>query len=162
MSESPEPTRIDRREALKRVAVVGGTLVWTVPTIQTIGMNAAMAAGTPADCTPANTFRVKFDTIQDANDMIIGFQGCQSAVGAEDCLGSAQDGCSLVGAPTTNGTQVFFDIPRGCTLVAATSKCAVHCHDATANGNSLTFNPCPAPGGGVRAISHIEVLFCCQ
>ena len=40
---------LTRREVLQRGAVVGGTLLWTAPAIQTIGMRAALA-DTPSIC----------------------------------------------------------------------------------------------------------------
>lgn len=40
---------LTRREVLKRGAVVGGTLLWAAPAIQTIGMSAALA-DTPSIC----------------------------------------------------------------------------------------------------------------
>ncbi len=41
---------LSRREALKRGAVMGGALVWAVPVVQTVGMNAALAQE-PSPCT---------------------------------------------------------------------------------------------------------------
>src|SRR5437867_11617492 len=39
---------ISRRDLLRRGAVVGGTLVWTVPVIESISRNALAAKGSPA------------------------------------------------------------------------------------------------------------------
>ena len=42
------PVPITRREALKRGAIIGGTVLWAVPVVQTLGMGQAFAA-TPSD-----------------------------------------------------------------------------------------------------------------
>lgn len=40
-----EATGITRRQALRRAAAVGGTLVWTVPLVQSVSGSAVAAAG---------------------------------------------------------------------------------------------------------------------
>ena len=50
MSNSPK--QFTRREALKRGAVIGGTVLWVTPVVQTLGMSRAFAQ-TPSDvCVP--------------------------------------------------------------------------------------------------------------
>jgi len=44
VSES-EATDLTRRQALRRAAAVGGTLVWTVPLVQSVSGSAVAAAG---------------------------------------------------------------------------------------------------------------------
>ena len=44
MGES-EATDLTRRQALRRAAAVGGTLVWTVPLVQSVSGSAVAAAG---------------------------------------------------------------------------------------------------------------------
>ena len=41
--EQVEPTRITRRDALRRGALLGGALTWSVPVVQLVGMKPAMA-----------------------------------------------------------------------------------------------------------------------
>lgn len=43
-----DPAVYSRRAMLKRGAVVGGALVWTIPAIQVISMNVAQAEGASA------------------------------------------------------------------------------------------------------------------
>jgi hypothetical protein len=48
--ESSEPQGLSRRQALRRVAIAGGTVAWATPIMQTIGMNKAFAQTTPSTC----------------------------------------------------------------------------------------------------------------
>jgi hypothetical protein len=48
--ESSEPQGLSRRQALRRVAIAGGTVAWATPIMQTIGMNKAFAQTTPSSC----------------------------------------------------------------------------------------------------------------
>ena len=51
MNDSPK--QLTRREALKRGAVIGGTVLWVTPVVQTLGMGRAYAQ-TPSDvCIPS-------------------------------------------------------------------------------------------------------------
>lgn len=56
-TETNSPERISRRDALRRGAVLGGTLVWAAPAVQSVGMRGAFAQqnGTPetSDFCPA-------------------------------------------------------------------------------------------------------------
>ncbi|NND03067.1 MAG: hypothetical protein HKN91_09790 [Acidimicrobiia bacterium] len=45
-----DPKQITRREMLKRGAVVGGTVLWATPVVQTIGMGAAYAQVPSPSC----------------------------------------------------------------------------------------------------------------
>jgi hypothetical protein len=56
-----EATRggLTRRQMLKRSAVVGGTLVWATPVVQSLGQP-AFAAGTPIDGCPPGTTLTRF------------------------------------------------------------------------------------------------------
>src|SRR6185312_9642682 len=52
--DGAEPTGLTRRDALKRGAIVGGALVWSVPAVQVLAMshNAAEAASGPVSPPP--------------------------------------------------------------------------------------------------------------
>jgi hypothetical protein len=54
---SPDARSMSRRQALKRGAVVGGALVWTVPAVQAITMSSAHAEAASAPPGPANGAR---------------------------------------------------------------------------------------------------------
>jgi len=43
--EQREPSRLTRRDALRRAAAVGGALVWTVPVVQSMSATAVAAEG---------------------------------------------------------------------------------------------------------------------
>ena len=61
--EMDERSGLDRRELIKRGAVLGGALVWTVPAVQSIG-GTAFAAGSPVNgvCPEGSTlYRFKFN-----------------------------------------------------------------------------------------------------
>lgn len=51
MSDSPQ--EITRREVLKRGAVVGATVLWVTPVVQTLGMGRAFAATPSDECSPS-------------------------------------------------------------------------------------------------------------
>ncbi len=56
MSESPH--QITRREILKRGAVVGGTVLWVSPVVQTLGMGRALAQVPSRVCTETDADQV--------------------------------------------------------------------------------------------------------
>ncbi|MDX1621292.1 MAG: hypothetical protein R3320_09895 [Nitriliruptorales bacterium] len=51
----PMERGISRRDVLRRGAIVGGALVWTAPTVQTLGMRAAFAADDDTTGSPRGT-----------------------------------------------------------------------------------------------------------
>lgn len=57
-----EPGRVSRREVLRRSALVGGALAWTMPAVQTLA-SPAFASGSPAGENPPCTYTafVKYD-----------------------------------------------------------------------------------------------------
>jgi hypothetical protein len=61
-NETSDPARVSRRDVLRGGAVLGGTLVWAAPTVQSIGMRAAFAQenGSPevADFCAGETGRI--------------------------------------------------------------------------------------------------------
>lgn len=54
---------ISRRQLIKRGAVVGGAMVWTVPTVQTLNMSVARAQVSPAPVTEATFLVLDSETI---------------------------------------------------------------------------------------------------
>lgn len=116
---------ISRRTVLRRGAVVGGSLVWAAPAVQSISRSAlAQDPGTPApcDCTGTESFDVKatLDGLIDANaGPIQNFpeeSGCLSnlsvtATGTVAAFITAETDC--VGGTTSGGTcSSFVELER--------------------------------------------------
>ncbi len=53
------PSEYSRRSMLKRGAVIGGTLAWTIPAIQVISMNSAQAESASAPAGPGKPKKPK-------------------------------------------------------------------------------------------------------
>lgn len=167
-------SRIDRRDLIKRGAVIGG-LVWTAPVLQSLS-SPAFAQATPL-C-QSGCFAVKVNRATD----------CPGATGdCEDLAplpGGGQRFCtdcnnapfnqSPGGCPCVHGSTTFEDcecgpneegagsatvvLPAGCTFISGSSKCGrTGCSSATAVGNTITFPPCDG-----QCVSHIEFCYCCN
>jgi hypothetical protein len=107
---------LSRRTLLKRSAVVGGTLVWAAPVVQTLA-KPAFAAGGSSPChstTCTNVFKNKKQTI------LLGHQICAPQPQDRDCP------CECVGLPGTKCSEA-----DPCTVVI------------TCTG--LLPGPCPTP-----------------
>jgi len=79
--------KITRREMLKRGAVVGGSVLWATPVVQTLGMGRAFAA-TPSDVCIASWANsvVSYNrgTRKDGTDVLLARRDPNSALGAPD------------------------------------------------------------------------------
>jgi hypothetical protein len=141
---------VSRRDLLRRGAIVGGTVLWVTPVIQSM-RTPAFAQVTPV----RNCFAIKWspgDGCEDAQPI--------SGGGTVFCIRPSGDlqagGCG--GVSFTSNTNWTATLPSGCTLVQGCSKCAQDCNcDAAQVGNTVTFHPC-----GVHEISHIELVYCCD
>lgn len=56
VDEPHTPGSYSRREAIRRAAVLGGTMVWAAPAIQQVGMRAAAAVSPPPPPPPPSNF----------------------------------------------------------------------------------------------------------
>jgi len=161
-------TGINRRQALKRLAV-GGAVLWTIPAVQTINMRSAFALGSPGeDC-----YTIK---LEDGDGGTIcevpgppqthsqGF-GCLFDFDP-DVIVTGQDqaeACSKVVnfVPNTNWSVT---LAPGCHLEAGFSKCGnrgASCKASpspTGTTGTIVFVPCD----NGAAISHIEFTICCD
>jgi hypothetical protein len=148
---------MSRRDLLQRGAVVGG-LVWVAPAIQSV-TNPAFAQATPLE----RCFAIKWSRED----------GCEDANGTIFCITPPADqelgGCDQ-GVTFTDDTIWTATLPPGCELVRGCSKCAANpvlCNCVTtqtpnADGSTtVTFSPC-AGASGLRDVSHIELIFCCE
>lgn len=163
--EGAPGSELNRREALKRAAIIGGA-VWSVPVLQSIAAP-SFAQGSPRPgCT--DVFLVKVDQ---------GAHVCEGpGFGGRDCLGEngvstagAEDGCSKIASIVENpdGTWTV-TLVAGCQFTAGFSKCGspnnpAGCTSAQGSGQRVaTFVPCPSgPKGQNQGISNIQLLFCC-
>lgn len=51
-AEAVSPGTIDRREAIRRAAIVGGAAVWAVPIVQAVAVRSTHAVSPPPDPRP--------------------------------------------------------------------------------------------------------------
>lgn len=162
-------SQINRRQALKRIAV-GGAVLWTIPTVQTINMRHAFAVGSPGeDC-----YTIKLGEERD------GTTTCEApGAGAEleqaySCLFDfdpdvivtnqpEDEACSKVVAFVPN-TIWSVTLAPGCHLEAGFSKCG---------SGTGSCEPSPSPKGSTGTImfvpcdngaeiSHVEFTICCE
>lgn len=157
---------ISRRSVLRRGAVVGGTLVWAAPAVQSISRT-ALAAGTPVDpaddCCTADAFgmRVELLLLGLGPETFIGRPDCtivsEATVGtlAGEVFVTADGVCSTVdspaGGPCTGSASVAtLDIQYKDVL--GISQLRVQAETLTADATA-TCDPC-----SVRGTSTIQSL----
>ena len=102
-SDLQENLGIDRRTLLKRSAVVGGTLVWAAPLVQTLA-KPAFAAPRASGCNP---------NVKTCSD---GTTGCH----CYNCTGEPAACCACI---ATNGFACFIPVPFGGFGQCDFSKC---------------------------------------
>jgi hypothetical protein len=156
-------SKISRRTALRRIALVGGA-AWATPAVQTLNMSrvsAQTAGGSPRSV----CYCVKWDPKESPN--------CHEGPGqCNVCTDDSVDGgCSpqqFTVVQNADGTWTVILNP-GCTFLEghAVSKCArTLCEPAipTADDSGATFVPCedPSPPPDDHDISHIEFVYCCE
>lgn len=171
--------QIDRREALKRGAIIGG-LAWSAPVIQSLG-SPAFAQGASPLC-QSGCYAVKIDRASDCpgatgvcEDLAPlpegGRRFCATCNDNAMIGGTPQSGggCACLGGSTTfedcdceeNGAagRATVVLPANCRFVSGCSKCASNeCNcSPIVNGNTITFNPC-----GNHCVSHVEFCYCCD
>jgi hypothetical protein len=98
-----ERTGMDRRDVLRRSAILGGAMVWTVPAVQSIA-GAAFAAGTPlCSASASGTFngvcqKVQFDPTKTCCDCLNANSGAGPFLAVLICGIGGQ--CQVTGPPT--------------------------------------------------------------
>jgi len=149
---------ISRRDLLRRGAVVGGTVLWVTPVIQSM-TRPAFAQETPR----GGCFCIKWSPED----------GCEDLNGQSSCIETRGDagGCDQ-GVGFSSNTNWTATLPAGCTLQEGCSKCGdegCNCGEtSTAPGAGgatiVTFFPCrgTGPQGQDQDISHIELCYCCE
>jgi hypothetical protein len=168
LKQGGEAARIDRRQALKRLAA-GGAVLWAIPTIQTIGMRRAFAQGSPGeDC-----YTVKLQSGQPCEAPSPNANHAQ----AWSCLWAAggnsldlivtdktsEEACAKVANFTPNGTWAVTLAP-GCHLEAGFSKCGSGSGSCMSSpspqGSTGTIQFVPCSNGA--EINHVEFTICCE
>ncbi|HEX6331138.1 MAG TPA: hypothetical protein VF129_07605 [Actinomycetota bacterium] len=158
MSEEPEDTRdgITRRQALKRMAAAGA-VAWAAPAVQTMNMRRAWAQN---ESPQLICYRIKIET----------GGKCETGFGARDCL----DPTSPDVLETEGGCDFFVTVTKDpalpdciwsvtvadtCRIDRATAKTGPDCHEFEGSGtNTITINTCNVQ----QAISHVELMICCE
>jgi hypothetical protein len=151
---------LSRREALKRVAVVGGTLVWATPVVQTISAGPAFAQYPVPDgpnlsfialnvTCGGTAFFIKYETDE-----------CKDS-GGVDCFEDepkAVPSCELLFTPTgtkADGEDLGFSastpdpvtgavtvtVPLDCTVDQTAVKGGTECCPGTTGAGDLVFSP---------------------
>ena len=153
---------VTRRDLLRRGAVLGGALAWSVPAVQTFGMQPAYAAATSYavsyvamvhDC-GGSRYQVKWEVGGgwSAGGALPCSKDLQQAWPTDGSVPSAPPGVTLPEPTMTpiDGDKVkwTFDFSAsGCTVVWSLNKCAQICElNSTypAGTTSVTFDPCVA------------------
>ena len=173
-----EESGLSRREVLKRGAVLGGSLIWAVPTIQAIGMSAAFANETSPVCNVYFAAKIGQEG-QEEDAPIICVSIHNQGVGPGKCLNVVQiaednpftvsDGaCDRVESFTSpDEANWTVTLDPGCQLWDAAvgiksggsgSECVPQAgYSLSTDGRTITFEK-PLD----HAISHVEFIFCCS
>ncbi len=184
MTEGPNDTRIDRRQALKRLGAAGA-IVWTVPVIQAIDMPKAMARSETGSAPPqgCGNARVSLGGGCVLPNFISG--GC----GGISCLSGANasgpSGCgSIASVSASDDADWVICVADGCQVTELSMAAAGSCWSTTGSpqcqgnnphaetwtgfsvsGNCVTISR-PTfvnhAGGTVQTnISHVDLVICC-
>ena len=158
---------MSRREALQKGALVGGTVLWVTPLVQSVGMSPAAAQTTSSagqglrgisfiefrfTC-DGGTFFAKVDTIESKTDFVCDGPSPRSATCGVDKT-DAQDGCgmfTLSDLVFDEGELVGLTVNLTCEdaeFLAGQSKCGQDCAGAVEAseveaGESAMFFGCP-------------------
>lgn len=162
-SETPAgPSRLSRREALRRGAIVGGSLLWTTPALQTLRMSRAHAQQ-PSPRTGHDISYIALNVLcqegQVAVSYTLKYEGCTGP----DCFESDPGNfpaCGGVFTPSgtpTDGDDLGFSatgpdasgcvtitVPADCTVTASAVKGGPDCCPGPTGSGALVFCPCPS------------------
>lgn len=166
-------TAITRRQALRRGALLGGTLMWTTPVVQTLGMDRALAAEPSGTC---DLYCVKYETGSGWTSIGKGVGNCVTCptdatdgpparLGAGAVSGSAETGftvtlpagCSVFDSAET-GTPDEFAGQSGVWVKCGSEQQGTACYFQTLTAGATVFTVSPCDGKG---ISHFEVILSC-
>ena len=170
-----EESGISRKEFLKRGAVLGGSLIWAVPTIQAIGMSAAFANETSPVCNFYFAAKIGQEDGQDGEVECVDIFDQDPGPGkCLDVAGIATAGGFTVSEGACIRVESFTTPESGDWTVTLREGCQLW--DAAVGIKSGGGNECiPAPTWEYnpttrtitfdrldQAISHVEFIFCCS
>lgn len=168
-----EESGLSRRDVLKRGAVLGGSLIWAVPTIQAIGMSAAFANETSPVCNVY--FAAKIGQEDDGPVVCVSIHN--QGAGPGKCLDVAEiasDNGFTVSDGACDRVESFSSPDEDNWTVTLAEGCQLW--DAAVGIKTGGGNECvPAPNWSYdsttrtitfdrpdQAISHVEFIFCCS
>jgi hypothetical protein len=152
---------LTRRELLRKGAILGGALAWSIPTVQTIRMAPAFAAATSFAISYIAVvlqcgdkyYQAKYDVGQGWSEG--GALPCGSDQANQTWPNLSYSPLSeVLPLPEPSLTHIgddkykyTFDFSgRGCTVIWSVNKCAQICEVIDGDqGSVVTFTPCPNP-----------------
>lgn len=157
MSPGGTPQDVTRRDALKRGAALGGTLLWTVPAVQSFGMNAALAAPSPepngdisfigmnvvCDSAASTAYTIKYEGCV-GDDCFESDPGNLPGCAGFSVAGTPADGDQLgfvVEGPDPRTGCVLVHVPQGCTVTESVVKQGQMCCPGPSGSGVLEFCP---------------------
>ena len=154
----PDSSGVNRRQALKRMAAVGGA-VWVAPALQTINM-AHAKAGSPLEV----CFSVKIEqdfTCESPGPEGQGFECIVPVIGG--------DGCSHVSVISTNNGEDWQIDLGACRFIEGAVKsgggkgscCPINVPSGTTGVISIA-RCATGPHGMLQDISNIQITICCD
>ena len=184
MTERPNDTRMDRRQALKRLGAAGA-IAWTVPVIQAIDMPKAMARSETGSAPPPGCGNARINEGGGCELPNFTSGGC----GGQSCLSGANpsgpSACgSIVSAGASNGADWVICLAAGCQVQEVSVSAAGSCWDAPGSPTCQGNNPHVSTWGGFSVsgnclsisrptfvndkgktvqidISHVDLVICC-
>lgn len=153
---------VSRREALKKAAAAGGTLLWAAPVVQTIGMSKAFAANPsqPGDgengpsyiamnitCgsgTNSTAYAIKYEGCTEPDDCFEPDPGNTPGCSGFRFAGTKTDGDDLgflVAGPHPTTGCVTVRVPAGCTVLSSVIKKGQECWPGPSGNGDLRFCP---------------------
>jgi hypothetical protein len=151
-SES-EAQGLTRRELLRKGAVLGGALAWSIPTVQTFRMAPAFAAATSHAISYVamvlkcgdKYYRAKYEvggSWSDGGSLPCGPKSKQSWPKEYEPYSALTEVLPLPKPSTSGNGSLSFDFrSSGCSVVWSISKCATICQPGP-TGASVTFDAC--------------------
>jgi len=161
MTERVDSKGLTRRETLRRGAALGGALLWSVPTVQSLTMTAAHAQASPVpnDGPDISYIALNVSCTEGpvTTNWVIKYEGCQGPDCFEEdpgsfpkCgdeftpVGEKTDGDDLgfeVTGPHPVSRCVSITVPAGCTVTASAVKGGQLCCSGPSGTGVLVFCP---------------------
>jgi hypothetical protein len=154
--EGTEARRITRRETLKRGAALGGALIWSVPTVQSLTMTAASAqAPSPGTNTGPDISYIALNVICGGEEFFIKWEedcdcweddprkapSCEAVFEPEGEKADGDDLGFVANGPHPATRCVEVVVPPGCTVLASAIKGGARCCEGDTGTGSLVFCP---------------------